>query len=164
MKTIPLTQGKVALVDDEDYELVMKYKWYVLKDSNSLGTTIYARAAPWAEGRAQCVLMHRLVAGAPKGKDVDHINNDGLDNRRENLRVCTRSQNNGWQRKKPGRTSRHKGVHWDSANKKWRALIKTNQKTIHLGRFATEDEAARAYDYAAVERFGTFARLNLPLK
>jgi hypothetical protein len=105
--------------------------------------------------------MHRQLLGlTDPSEQVDHRNHDGLDNRRENLRPCTNQQNQHNQRKRAGCTSRYKGVHWDFRNGSWRAAIKAEGRTIHLGRFQDEDDAARAYDDAARRLFGEFALTN----
>jgi len=103
--------------------------------------------------------MHRAILNAPPRMDVDHINGNGLNNTRENLRLCTRSQNMMNQRLKGG-TSRFRGVSWLKGGAKWHAQVRANGKRLHLGLFTDETEAAMAYDAAARELFGDFARLN----
>lgn len=147
MKVIPLTQGKSAIVDDEDYELVSRYKWY----ANKSGNVWYARTMDGGK----TILMHWLIMG---GKHIDHINGNGLDNRRENLRFATSSQQAMNRPSHRGSTSRYKGVSWDSARGKWLATI--GKPSVHLGYFKNEQDAARAYNEDAVKRFGEFARLN----
>jgi hypothetical protein len=153
MKEVFLTDGTVALVDDADYELVSRYSWYPHKpESNG---DIYART--FIEGKR--VYMHRLILGITKDEG-DHINHSTLDNRRSNLRRVDRGANarntRGW---KSG-TSRYKGVSWDKARCKWAALIYPNRKHVFLGRFDEEIDAARAYNQAAIQYFGSFAYLN----
>lgn len=109
------------------------------------------------------VYLHRLIIGAGSGDLVDHINRNPLDNRTANLRLATRSQNaanRGADRRRNGTTSRHKGVSFNKARGKWCAYIHVDGKTRSLGRFEAEDDAARAYNKAAVEAWGEFARLN----
>lgn len=145
---IKLGYGKVVVVDEEDYDLLSKFKW-------RLSNKGYASAT---------ISMHRLLAEAPKGKDVDHVNGDGLDNRKENLRICSRAQNVANTKKptrKGGSSSKFKGVSWDKRVKKWSARVQPNGKS-HRQYFDTEEEAARAYDEMAKEHFGEFARLNFP--
>lgn len=149
---IPLSQGKVALIDDEDFELVSQYKWCY-----SIG---YAITNVCINGRHTTMRMHRLITGAPKGMDVDHKNHDKLDNRKTNLRVCTRSENMQNLKFHSNVSSKYKGVCWDKRSDKWCAKIVINYHTINLGRFNSEEEAARAYNLAAAKYFGDFAYLN----
>ena len=99
---------------------------------------------------------------APAGMQIDHINGNGLDNRKVNLRLCNSSQNQRNARKRKSGTSRFKGVDWHKESKKWRARICVNRKRIHIGRYKSEFEAAQAYDKKAIELFGEFASLNFP--
>lgn len=154
----PLPGGFVTIIDDADELLVSGFPWRTLKTRSS--DTRYVHA--W-NGR-QHFYMHRLISGAAGGERVDHINRDGLDNRRRNLRVATPSQNGANRvadRRRLGTSSRYKGVAWDKTRSKWAAYIHIDGKTRGLGRFATELEAAAAYDRAAIEAWGRFARLNL---
>ncbi len=157
MKEIPLTQGQVALVDDQDYEELSRHKWSAFKS----GKTWYARRGFGPRSHQKQVYMHQQILNPPPGLQCDHINGDGLDNRRCNLRVCTQSQNQH-NRRLQGGTSEFKGVHWYKAQNKWRAKITHNGKRYHLGAFPDETDAARAYDNAAREFFGKFARPNFP--
>ena len=104
--------------------------------------------------------MHRFLIDCPDDKDVDHINGDTLDNRLCNLRVCTRGQNNMNRVKKPNCSSIYKGVSWQKKIKRWVAKISINNKTVYIGTYTDEKEAARAYNKAAKKHFGEFARLN----
>lgn len=144
-KAVPLSQGKYALVDDEDYDRVMEYNWYLTK-----GGYAYNRNMGY---------MHRFIMNTPDGMQTDHINGTKYDNRRKNLRVCT-SQENTWNSKSVGATSSFKGVAWDREQKKWRAQITINGKPKKIGRFEHEEEAARAYNEVAKEYRKTFAKLN----
>lgn len=156
VKEIPLTQGGVALVDDEDYEALAAHRW-------CFGAKRYAvRRVPGGT-----VYMHRAITGAGSGQVVDHANRDTLNNTRANLRVCTQGQNLQNQAISPSRKwgkrpSRYKGVSWVSHVKSvpWKARIKQAGKYVELGHFATEEEAAHAYDLAALRLFGEFARPN----
>ena len=144
-----------ALVDDADAELVGAYEWRPLHGNTG---KIYAYVA--VKGRV--IYMHRLVACAEPGFEIDHINGDGLDNRRDNLRAATRTQNrvNSGKPRRPGKpySSVYKGV--VLVGKRWRAQIKIRGRVHHLGLFAFEADAARAYDRAAVAAWGQFARPN----
>lgn len=154
MATISLTQGKVAIVDDKDFEWLNQFKWYAMRSTNNW----YASRVVKRFGNQRSILMHREITRAPVGMDVDHINHDGLDNQRSNLRVCTRSENLANQSAKPNNTSGRKGVSWDARTKKWIAFISQNNKTRNLGRFGTIEEAHVAYSQEARNIFGEFAR------
>lgn len=163
MKTVPLSgskaAGRVALVDDEDYDLVMEYKWFVVEV-----TTPGQRSGPYARtdgymaipGRRH-IFMHNLVADFPK---PDHIDGDGLNNQRSNLRPATASQNMA--NRRPWGRSPYKGVSWNCRRLMWQATIDYEHKRRFLGYHASQEEAARAYDIAAIEIHGEFARLNFP--
>ncbi len=152
MIKIPLTQGKVAIIDDEDYPLISQYKWRVFKHRN----TYYACTTL----RRKTILMHRVILNAQKGQEVDHCNHNELDNRRFNLRFATDSQQIQNSRKKQNCSSQFKGVSWHKINKKWRAQIGIDKKHIHLGCFGIEEQAAKIYNEAALKYFGEFACLN----
>ena len=155
-KLMPLSQGKFAIVDAEDYERLKQYKWHVDKGDS---TNYAARGIVGKNFR-----MHREILGAPKGLVVDHINHNGLDNRRSNLRLCTVRQNNMNRRpsRRKNKWSRFKGVSWDKQRRLFTAYIQQDGKMVRLGRFESEVEAAKAYDKKARELFGEFAYLNFP--
>ena len=161
MKTIPLTQGQVALVDDADYEALIQFKWFAVKEK---GGRIYyaARNKRLPNGRRQMVQMHRDILGVTDPKEkVDHENSCGTDNRRRNIRVTTNALNIANSRKRRGCTSNFKGVYLDVKAKAnpWRAAV-GGKTRVNLGSFSTELQAARAYNRAAKQSFGKFARLN----
>jgi hypothetical protein len=104
--------------------------------------------------------MHRLIMGAEPGQEIDHINGNGLDNRKENLRVATRKENQQNRHITWG-NSTYKGVYWEKQKNKWRARIFVSGKCVHLGFFLTEKEAAVAYNQGAIKYFGSFACLNI---
>lgn len=162
MITIGLTRGKVALIDDDDFERVSKFKWTSLYNPNN--KKWYARRAVGGRGRQTTIYMHRFILNAPKGIQVDHINGEGLDNQKRNLRLATNAQNHQNQIKPVASKSGFRGVSFDKRRNKFYARIWLNGRRISLGRFQTAVEAARAYDEAAVKLHGEFARLNFERK
>lgn len=161
MKTVPLygakAAGRVALVDDEDYELVMQYRWRVWEKRRPSGTIDgpYAVAGLPSEHRwGARVKMHKLLTGWPM---TDHRNGDGLDNQRSNLRPTTKARNNHNQSPQHGTSSQFKGVTWHKKAGKWQAAIKVNGKNRYLGVFTSEEAAACAYADAALAVQGEHA-------
>lgn len=156
MREIPLTRGKVAIVDDEDYERVTSFRWSATK--NAVSDTWYAKRNK--SENCSYALLHRFILNAPLGCEIDHINLDGLDCRKSNLRFATRQQNaaNVPVRKQANKVSRFKGVGWNK-NGYWAASVKVNGKE-KSSYWPTEHEAAMAYNRMAHEAFGEFARLN----
>lgn len=159
MREIQLTQGQVALVDDKDFEELSRHRWQA--KWNPCSKTFYAKRTIYLpDGRRTTVWMHREILGlTDPGVEVDHRDHDGLNNRRENLRACTEWQNQQNRRKGAACSSRFKGVYWFKRTGKWRAQIKSG-KVIHVGYFASEEDAARAYDAASRKAFGEFALTN----
>ena len=139
MKEIKLSQGKSALVDDEDYEELNKYKWCAYKDGN----TYYAiKTFKVVEGY-KVIKMHKIIANTPKGMYTDHIDGNGLNNQKSNLRIVTNRQNQ--QNRHDNRSSKYIGVSWNKDSKKWRARIMIDKKTKFLGYFNNELDAYNAY-------------------
>lgn len=160
IKTIPLTHGKVAIVDASDYEWLSQWNWYTRLN----GHKFYAERMVGGRKNQRQIYMHRLILNAPSGVQVDHIDGDGLNNTRANLRFAT-AQQNGWNRPAPRtNTSGYKGVHWVKKDKKWTATIRINGKTYGLGYHDSPEEAAHAYDRAARELHGEFAFCNFPIQ
>lgn len=166
MKQIPLTQGKYAIVDAEDYGELLKHKWCALL---SHGIWYAARCFPMIKGKKlSMILMHRQIMNAQKGQKIDHRDGDGLHNQKCNLRFCNHQQNMYNQKKPSNCSSEYKGVFWHKGyiykdkqyEGKWHAQITLNYKTIYLGYFDSEIEAAKIYDLKAKELFGEFARTN----
>lgn len=161
-REIPLTKGKVALVDDDDYEALNKFNWCAFRVKT--GDYYAVRSSSISGGQSRrTILMHREIANAPAGLEVDHINGVTLDNRRANLRLATKSQNAANRRKKkPSTSSQYLGVTWHTLRGKWAARITVNWEHRHLGLYVDEREAALAYDRAARQYRGEFAVLNFP--
>ena len=151
--------GMYALVDDQD-AWVLKFRWKGMKGKSGI---IYARVSSGKDGLNNKYL-HRLILGLKKGDpDVDHIDGDGLNNQKYNLRLATNSQNNMNQKKPKGSyTSIYKGVRWHKGGKKWQASIRKDGKLMHIGCYISEVEAGKAYDKKARGMFGEYARLNFP--
>lgn len=139
----------VAIVDDQDYDLVVQYRWWLTKQG-------YAYTQKSLGGVRTTTLMHRLITEPGGAEEVDHKNLDKLDNRRRNLRLCTRSQNNA----NRASSKAYKGVRW--SKNAWQAEIKKDRKYVYIGRFKTAELAARKYDEKAFELFGEFAYTNFP--
>jgi len=156
-----MAQPKYTKVDQADYKRLRGYEWFAKKGRN----TFYARGrVAGGKGKKEALIyMHQEIIEVPKGMVIDHINHDGMDNRRANLRAATHSQNMCHRKKRSGAThSKYKGVCWKKENRKWVAIIGFEKKRIHLGYFRSEIEAARAYDRAAMKYHGEFASLNFP--
>lgn len=164
-KLVPVSGGNFALVDEEDYEKVMAYSWQF---SHGYAQRHMSNKECKEQGvpRKTMARMHRIICGVTANLDVDHINTNGLDNRKSNLRPATVSQNIAWARKqfmaRPDAvtTSRFKGVSWRSDRHRWTAYCGTGANRAHLGCFQSEEEAALAYNKKALEMYGEFARLN----
>jgi AP2 domain len=143
---------KAILVDDEDVHLLKKYRWSITRRRN----IFYAVSRGPVFGKLS--YLHRIILNA-ENKTVDHKNGNGLDNRRINLRVCSQGNNVRNKRKTKG-LSKYKGVYWSKRDQRWQASIRVDYKNKFLGSFGNEEDAARAYDTAALTYFGEFARLN----
>ena len=155
MKLIELTQGKVALVDDEDFEKVNQLKWYVAYRDKKYWCPV--RGIKF-NGKLKMLYMSRFIMNVTDSKIyIDHINHDTLDNRKSNLRVCTHAENCYNQRKSKRSTSGYKGVSYHKHVKKWQAQICINYKYIHLGYFNNPKLAYEAYCKTAIKYHGEFA-------
>lgn len=159
MRKIPLTRGYEALVSASDYDQVAHLKWSVVNCGGKLYARHYTGAIP-----RRVIFMHRLLTNAPKGMLVDHKNGNGLDNRRENIRLCTNSQN-GMNQDSP-KPNGYKGVTFDKSRGKspWLARITKDGVMTYIGCFGTALEAAKAYDIAAKKVFGEFAKVNFRVR
>ena len=156
-KRIPLTQGKFAIVDEIDFASLSKHKWYYHKG--------YAVRKIKQDGKQRTIYMHRVILKPPVGLESDHLNGNGCDNRRCNLRSCTHSQNLRNSRKPAHRrgntcSSKYKGVTWHKQAGKWQAQIGGSSDKPYLGMFDHEKEAAVEYNAEAAKLFGAFANLN----
>ena len=157
MKRILLTQGKYTIVDDENYGWLMQWKWCVSKKHRSW----YAVRGTERGGIQKTYQMHNFIMPPPKNKEIDHKNGDGLDNRKCNLRICTHAENIRNQRTRITKgTSIFKGVCFEKQTGSWKAQIGFNKKSINLGRYKSEIEAARVYDSAAKNLYKQYAQTN----
>lgn len=160
MKYIPLTQNQHAIVDDSDYDWLSQWKWYAFKD----GQTFYAlrTASRKAPGVRKKIRMHRIIIDAPNDMEVDHLNGDGLDNQRNNLRLATRSEN-GRNMRPQNAKSGYKGVYKNPIGKTWIAQAHKGNKKHYAGCYLNPVVAALAYDLLAFRIFGSYARPNFPI-
>ncbi len=158
MKEILLTHNQVTLIDDEDYQLISQYKWRAVYDKSD-----YKWRAVNTErinGKKRSLSMHRLIMNSPSHFVVDHINNDPLDNRRNNLRICTEQDNHRNYHVHKNTKNRYKGVRRQSTNT-WGANIRIgNNQRLYLGSYKSPELAALAYNKAALYYHGEFAYLN----
>ncbi len=161
MREIQTKNGYTIFVDDEDYDLVSKYSWKA--KLNTRKTNRYAARRPEVKGKKQWQFMHRLIMGLEKSdkRQIDHIDGNGLNNIRSNLRIVTNQQNSRNSKKyKSDTSSKYKGVHYGSVCKKYKSSIKCSNIDYFLGRYTSELEAGAAYDIAAYILFGEYAKYN----
>lgn len=155
MKRVPVGKNEYAMVDDDDYARVSAVNWYITGHG-------YAYSEKVLSGKTSKILMTHFIMGKPeKGFVVDHINRNRLDNRKDNLRFCTLAQNNMNRKMQKNNTSGYTGVFWHKPAKKWQVFICIDKKQTHVGIYADKKEAALAYNEAAKEHYGEFARLNV---
>ena len=159
MKIIPLTQGKRVIVDNEDHLFLNQYKWYAKK-----GYRTYYAARSTRKSKPFTIWMHRVIMNTKHDQEIDHINGNGLDNRKVNLRICNRQQNMQNSRKRGKFSSLHKGVSWNPTSKRWAATIGYNYKLLFISNHKTEKEAAKAYNKKAQKLYGKFACANKEIK
>lgn len=163
MKIIKLTKGLEAKVSDEDYDMLMQWKWYVrpaYRRNTKEIINYYTSGSKKIDGKWKSVSMHRLIMGEPKGMMVDHKDGFGLHNERDNLRICTRGQNSMNSVSAKGSSSRYIGVSYHKLQKSWISSICINKKDKFLGYFKVEKEAAIIYNLTARRYHGEFARPN----
>jgi hypothetical protein len=154
MKQIPLTQGKFALVDDDDYDYLIKFNWF-------LNNTGYAsRNSPRGSGKRKQIMMHRVIMCTPDELVCDHKDGDKLNNQKQNLRNCSYSDNSRNMKKHSNASSEYKGVSWHKATSMWQSQIEVNGRNLYLGVYEDEISAAIAYNNAALENFMDYSKLN----
>ena len=157
MREIPLTRGLHTIIDDDDFDLIKQHKWC----ANKIGNTFYVQHSfTHPGGRKGALYMHRVIMNPPSNMDVDHLDGDGLNNRRSNLRICTRGQNCGRQKPQVGRSSKFKGVSYHRRMGCWEAYVHSKDKKHPAGYFSDERKAAMAYNELASVLHGEFALLN----
>jgi hypothetical protein len=156
---IRLTQDKIALIDDEDYPLVSPYKWHAKRDVSTGRFYAYTKVFNNETRKHTRLIMHRVIMGAKRGELVDHIDRDGLNNRRSNLRIANNFLNQQNRGPEAG-TSKYKCVSFIAKTQKWRVRFKWMGKDHYLGQFDDEKEAARAYNAAILPLAGEYAVLN----
>jgi len=159
MKLIKLTQGFSATIDDNMEERVSYFRWCVQESTPDI--RYYAVTNMWKGSKELKLYMHQLIMGTPIDKVIDHKNGDGLDNRVENLRICSYQQNSLNSRCRSGCTSKYRGVSWYKFYNKWTVYISINRKHTSIGNFENEVDAALAYNEKAIKYHGEFARLNI---
>ena len=153
---VPLTKGHEAIIDAADVHLVKGWNWCALVTT----WTVYAHRCGGPKGKQKSYYMHRILMGDPKGLEVDHIDGNGINNRRSNLREATKAQNRHNQRVSIANSSGYKGVSWHKSCDKWHARIKRDGKSQHLGLFKTAEAAHAAYCRASAEIDCIFGRLS----
>lgn len=154
-----MSQGQFAIVDAASFDWLNQWNWTAVWDDQT--QSYYAtRGITRPSGKQKTILMHRLIAGDPDGKIVDHKDHDTLNNRRKNLRAVSDAESNWNRRIRKDSTSGATGVTWNSRDRLWYARLGVNGKRLHLGNFKTKEEAISAYSTAAIEHHGAFADLN----
>lgn len=154
---IELSDGYTTFISEQDVDMVQKFVWH-LHGNTKKG--LYVKTNIHTNRKAKCVLLHRYILSVTNGEIVDHIDGNGLNNVRDNLRLCSQTQNHQNAKKRSNCSSIYKGVCWRKNEKKWHAKITVNKKVISLGYFQHEHLAAEAYNWAAMKHFGKFTRLN----
>lgn len=158
MKYIDLTQGYRTIVDDDMYKYLNQWKWCYARGYAM--RRVYIKGSGRKENKGYGIYLHNLVLIPSEGKIIDHISRDSLDNRRCNLRECTKKENSRNASLDKNNTSGYKGVSWRKDSNKWRARIRVDNKLIMLGNFKDKKDAAKAYNEAAKKYFGEYAYLN----
>lgn len=159
MKKISLTQAQFALVDDDDFLIMSTFKWYAIKRGSPAAIRWYAvRHTKRSGGFQKTISMHRLIMHAGLNQQIDHIDRNGLNNQKSNLRFCTPSQNLANSKPHTGNKTGYKGIRWENTRNKWSVRIQVEKKQIFLGYFESLETAREIYKKAALKYFGQFAR------
>lgn len=158
MKRINLNKGSFVWVDNDDFDFLNQWEW---RASYPRGGHVYAIRSEYKTGKHVVISMHRVITNCPDGMVVDHKDRNGLNNRKTNLRICTRSQNACNRRKNiKTSTTKYLGIYYNSKIRKWCAAVGSQGKVHNLGKFKTQKEAAKCYNEGAIKFHGEFARLN----
>jgi len=164
MNWLPLTRGKIVIIDEDDYDELVQFSWHATRVKYGLAgyqfVAVRTCYCPFDNKKKRTIFMHRQITSCPRGLQVDHINHEPLDNRKVNLRVCTGTENMHNSHAHKLSSSQYKGVSWYPPTKTWQAHIRVDKKKLHLGYFENEQDAAKAYDEAASKEFQSFALLN----
>ena len=150
MKEIQLSRAMVALVDDEDYKNLNQYKWQAHKSYKTKNTYYATRHTPTTNGKRGFISMHSSIMGSEKGKEIDHINGNGLNNQRSNLRQVTHRENG--QNLHIEKSSKYVGVYWNKKDKRWQVQAMIGNKRTYLGSYKDEEIASKAYISALNEQ------------
>lgn len=161
-REIPLTAGKIALVDDEDFESLLGFTWHAVRSSQKIENWYARRTEKGENGKPVHIYMHRVILSASKDQECDHRDHDGLNNRRSNLRLCSRALNCANIRRAPA-ASGYRGVYYQKKDRRWQAQATVNNKTVNLGTFSDPSDAAKARDAYVAGLYGDFAILNFPV-
>ncbi len=156
-RELSLTHDMFTIVDDEDYAMTALHHWSAIPNHHG---NWYAGRWIRIKGKSKLIFLHRILLNAPPGKQVDHVDRNGLNNVHNNLRLCSHSQNCRNSKTRRDNSSGYKGVHQDIRTYKWITQIQIDGKTTHIGCFANIQDAALAYDKAAIKYYGTFAKTN----
>jgi hypothetical protein len=156
-KEIILTQGKVAIVDNEDYDYLNQFKWYA---SNKNGKFYVQKKITVSKNKTTCISMHRFIMKPNKGMVIDHLDGNPLNNKKNNLRICTHAENMRNSKIRINNKSGYKGVSYQENSNNYRASIRFNNIKINIGDFIDPIDAAKAYNAAALKYHGEFAHLN----
>lgn len=157
-RKVPLKNGLYAIIDEDDYKFISYFRWSIRECPHT--TYAFCNIRDQDMKWTTCS-MHRFIMSSPKGLIIDHINHDGLDNRKDNLRICSAAENVRNSRGKRIRKHKYKGIRWNKGSNKWESKIVFNRKEIYLGGFDSPELAAKAYNSGATKYHGEFACLNI---